>query len=137
MTPYSGNPPDRAVAPTAQISPLKIIFDKRDNAELVRFAEKKGKELSSADLSTSQIRNVLDAIQMMTKFDRNELELLRPKLAYAAGKKFNLRPFRDILDEAIGYVRDDLDFKLFRNLVEAIVAYHALAESDRRQERRH
>jgi len=132
MTSYPGNQSTRAPTPAAPSPALRSIFEKRDAAELVRFAEAKGKELSNVDLSTSQVRNVLDAIQMMKQFDRNELQLLRPKLAYAAGKKQNIRPFRAILDEAIGYVKTEEDFRTFRSLVEALVAYHALAESERR-----
>ena len=35
-------------------------------------------------LSSSQIRNVLDKLQRMKTFDQNQLQLLRPLLAYAA-----------------------------------------------------
>jgi CRISPR-associated protein Csm2 len=115
---------------------IKTIFEGKNKEELVKFADAKGCELASIDLSVSQVRNVLDAIQAMKQFDPGELQLLRPKLAYAAGKLPRIRPFRDVLDEAIGYVKSDDDFKLFRSLVEALVAYHALYESERRAERR-
>lgn len=115
---------------------IKAIFDTRNREELVKFADAKGRELAYVDLSVSQVRNVLDAIQAMKQFDLGELQMLRPKLAYAAGKLPRIRPFRDVLDEAIGYVKNDSDFKLFRSLVEALVAYHALYESERRTERR-
>jgi hypothetical protein len=37
-------------------------------------------------LSSSQIRNVLDKLQRMKSFELNKLQLLRPLLAYAAGR---------------------------------------------------
>ena len=115
---------------------IQAIFEGNDKEALVKFAEAKGKEMADIDLSVSQVRNVLDTIQAMKQFDRGELQMLRPKLAYVAGKLPRIKPFRNVLDEAIGYVRSEADFKLFRNLVEALVAYHALYESERRVERR-
>lgn len=77
-------------------------------------------------LSTSQIRNILDEIQRMPdrEFDENKLHLLRPKLAYAAGRhKGRVKDFQKLLDKAI-LMTDKSNYKYFRNFVEAIVAYH-------------
>lgn len=82
----------------------------------------KGKE--SDKLSTSQIRNVLDEIQRMREFDENRLHLLRPKLAYAAGRhKGRVQDFQKLLDTTIK-ITDKGKFTHFKNFVEAIVAYH-------------
>lgn len=77
-------------------------------------------------LSSSQIRNILDKIQRMKKFDKDELQLLRPLLAYAAGKDNTgkLKHLEKILSKAINEVKDEKTFTNFRNFFEAIVAYH-------------
>lgn len=75
-------------------------------------------------LSTSQIRNVLDEIQRMKEFDETRLQLLRPKLAYAAGRhKGKVKEFREVIEELIKHTNKD-NFLYFKYFVEAIVAYH-------------
>jgi len=77
-------------------------------------------------LTTSQIRNVLDEIQKMPEkqFDENRLQLLRPKLAYAAGRhRGRVLEFQKLLDKAIQLTNKN-NFKYFKHFVEAIVAYH-------------
>jgi len=75
-------------------------------------------------LSTSQIRSVLDEIQRMREFDENRLHLLRPKLAYAAGRHGGrVREFQELLDRTIHMTSRD-NYQNFKNFVEAIVAYH-------------
>lgn len=76
-------------------------------------------------LSSSQIRNVLDKLQRMKTFDQNKLQLLRPLLAYAAGRHLGkVKDLQRISDDAIQMVREDSHFQNFRNFFEAIVAYH-------------
>lgn len=125
--------------PTATSSAPKTvqqIFAGRDAAELVRYAERKGRELFRIDLSAAQVRNVLDSIQAMKSYDAGRFELLKPKLAYAAGKKPEFRDFRNVLEEAMRCVCDEESFSFFRSFVEAIVAYHALADAEERARRR-
>lgn len=75
-------------------------------------------------LSTSQIRSVLDEIQRMREFDENRLHLLRPKLAYAAGRHGGrVREFQELLDKTIHMTSKD-NYRNFKDFVEAIVAYH-------------
>ncbi len=82
----------------------------------------KGKDTEK--LTTSQIRNILDDIQRMREFDENRLHLLRPKLAYVAGRhRGRVQDFQKLLDKAILMTREE-NFKNFKNFVEAIVAYH-------------
>ncbi|MCX7858027.1 MAG: type III-A CRISPR-associated protein Csm2 [Deltaproteobacteria bacterium] len=81
-----------------------------------------GKE--SEKLSTSQIRSVLDEIQRMREFDETRLQLLRPKLAYAAGRHGGkVRDFQRLVDTAIRMTNAQ-NYKFFKCFVEAIVAYH-------------
>ena len=75
-------------------------------------------------LTTSQIRNVLDEIQKMKDYDEYRLQMLRPKLAYAAGRhKGKVKEFRDLMEVLIKNT-NKANFSNFKNFVEAIVAYH-------------
>lgn len=90
--------------------------------ELAKFYIEPRKE--SEKLTTSQIRNVLDEIQRMREFDETKLQLLRPKLAYAAGRHSGrVKDFQKLLDSAINMTNKE-NFKNFKNFVEAVVAYH-------------
>jgi CRISPR type III-A-associated protein Csm2 len=88
------------------------------------FARGKGEKYP---LTTSQIRNVLNEIQKMPEkqFDENRLQLLRPKLAYAAVRHRDkvMKDFQTLLDKVI-QLTDKNNFKNFKHFVEAIVAYH-------------
>ena len=129
-----------------KIESLKKIIQQGDAEELNNYAEELGrifiteKEVieergqqrrtkKEKQLSTSQIRNILDEIQRISTKDfqevKNKLHLLRPKLAYAAGRhKGRVKDFRDVVEEAIKLITEPEHFKNFRNFVEAIVAYH-------------
>lgn len=90
--------------------------------ELAKFYLEPRKE--SEKLTTSQIRNVLDEIQRMREFDEAKLHLLRPKLAYAAGRHGGrVKDFQILLDTLIKITRKE-NFRNFKNFIEAIVAYH-------------
>ncbi|HOK79944.1 MAG TPA: type III-A CRISPR-associated protein Csm2 [bacterium] len=82
-------------------------------------------------LTASQIRNILDDVQRMDKkaVGVRKHELLRPKLAYIAGRSdknnYAIRELKEILDIAIRSIGDDYKkFENFRNFLEAIVGYH-------------
>jgi len=95
-----------------------------------KITEERGQRKTEKALSTSQIRNILDEIQRIPKKEnfekiKNTLNLLRPKLAYAAGRhRGRVKDFREIVEEAIKLVRTPEHFANFRNFIEAIVAYH-------------
>ncbi len=89
------------------------------------YAKELGKHFADG-MSTSQLRSVLDEIQKMPEkpFDQNRLQLLRPKLAYAAGRhKGKVLEFQKLLDWTIQQTNEN-NFNNFRYFVEAIVAYH-------------
>ena len=93
---------------------------------LVTAAEILGRKLARS-LKTSQIRKVYGAvkkIQMSEEFNRNELIMLKPKLAYAAARKPEVEGLKDTLTKAINEVDDDKKFKNFVDFFEAILAYH-------------
>jgi CRISPR-associated protein Csm2 len=95
-----------------------------------KITEERGRRKTEKALSTSQIRNILDEIQRIPKKEdfekiKNRLNLLRPKLAYAAGRhRGRVKDFREIVEEAIKLVGTQEHFANFRNFIEAIVAYH-------------
>jgi len=98
--------------------------------KLVKDAEDFGKYLGNGGLSTSQIRNIFSDIKKMDSFERNkkELILLRPKLAYVAGRHRRrtkvITDLQEVMDECIRNVKDEESFKNFQDFFEAILAYH-------------
>jgi CRISPR-associated protein Csm2 len=113
-------------------------FIQQDNTakKMVAFAESLAKEIAK-DVSSSQIRNAYGTVkklEMQRKFtdiSYRELQLLKPKLAYARGraenkKKETFKKLEDALSEAIDAVSvsQPETFKRFCNFFEAILAYH-------------
>ena len=98
---------------------------------LVTAAEELGRSLKNRGLKTAQIRKVYGAvkkIQMSEKFQRNDLIMLKPKLAYAAARNDAVTDLKDALTQAIDKVGDDmLRFKNFVDFFEATLAYHKAA----------
>lgn len=99
--------------------------------ELDQFAEETGRYIGDNGLTTSQIRNFYGEIKRIQSgtFDKNQASfyLLRPKMAYAAGrfpKNEGLKHFKDVIDNAWPCVKDNETYNNFCNLVEAILAYH-------------
>lgn len=93
---------------------------------LVAAAESLGRKLAR-NLKTAQIRKVYGAvkkIQMSEEFNRNELIMLKPKLAYAAARKSEVEDLKDVLTQAINEVDNTHKFKNFVDFFEAILAYH-------------
>lgn len=108
---------------------LRVIIEQGDAIQLNGEADKWGNYFADGTererLSSSQIRNVLDRLQRMRSFDLNQLQLLRPLLAYAAGRHGGkVRQMQQLSDRAIQLVKDNSQFVNFKNFFEAIVAYH-------------
>lgn len=119
-----------------QIKGLKRLAD-MPVEKLVQYADDMGKYLTQINLKTNQIRKFLDAVKKVesesikrfesdnaTAFNSDEVKLLKPKLAYAAGRQSEVRPLMALLDPCIDRVNSKEDFKKFARLVESIVAYH-------------
>lgn len=102
-----------------------------DANKLIEVAERLGKDFASG-LSTSQIRNVFGEVkrlQMRKEFDAQgvrELILLKPKLAYQAGRHGGkVEDLARVLSKAIDRVGSDAKrFERFVDFFEAILAYH-------------
>ena len=102
-----------------------------DSKKLVENAEKLGGHIRR--LSTSQIRNIFSEVKQMHEFDRDRLILLRPKLAYTAGRHGSRRgprlvgpivDLQEVLDNGIQNVTTAEQFQNFKLFFEAILAYH-------------
>ena len=84
-----------------------------------KFVSEEGK-----NLSTSQLRNIYDkAIKTQTV---NELKLIRPNLAYIAGRSSNdkEKSLLAFIDHLIKSIHSDEQVKEFKTFFEAVVAYH-------------
>lgn len=107
-----------------------------DPEELNRLAESKSREF--VNIKTNQIRIFFSAVSTLRQHFRDtrrydkELErsliLLKPRLAYAAGRQPVVKPFQAFMTQAIdgvtGSENRDLAVRNFFSLVEAVVAYH-------------
>lgn len=114
------------------ILPPNVIEEGGDS--LVDAAEDLGNKLENRGLKTAQIRKVYGAvkkIQMSDEFRRNDLVMLKPKLAYAAARDNAVTDLKDALTQAIDKVGDDQQrFKNFVDFFEATLAYHKAAGGD-------
>jgi len=115
-------------APMWNKEDLKKIIVDGDVKKLNEFCSKLGEYYANQRLSTSQIRHIFNEISTMGSYDEVKLQLLRPKLAYIAGRHIKTTPviknhFQPLMEEAIQLVKED-NFSNFKNFVEAIVAYH-------------
>jgi CRISPR-associated protein Csm2 len=89
-------------------------------------------------IKTNQVRNIFSTVlALRTKLKtekafsediHNDLVLIKPKLAYAAGRQRNVRPLYDLLSHGITATVNSKDqvkgLENFIQLVESIVAYH-------------
>lgn len=98
----------------------KLVTRSKQLGELLGKDKKRGGE----GMTTSQIRNIFSEVKKMQNYNKYELDLLRPKLAYTAGRHHEVRYLQEVLDEAIKEVDGDEKFERFKDFFEAIVAYH-------------
>jgi CRISPR-associated protein Csm2 len=123
---------DHVIQEVSQLPALKSLSAER----LVEMASQMGDFLANhIRLNTSQIRKFLDAVnaiksqsvQQVTDdaFFRSACMLLKPKLAYAAGRQPDeVKPLMAVLVPCIDRVHTKDDFGQFYRFVEAMVAYH-------------
>jgi CRISPR-associated protein Csm2 len=97
-----------------QSDKIDAIFEKTED-----FVKKYGK-----DVSTHQLRNIFQEIKKAK--DVASLKLIRPNLAYIAGRLDNeeVKTFVAFLDSLIKEVKDETTLENFKDFMEAIVAYH-------------
>lgn len=99
---------------------------------IVKHAEELGWYLKNIGLKTTQIRKFLDGVRRLDNtfengknFNKDTVILLRPKLAYTAGRHRQVQPLFEVLDPAIKSGSSSYkNFKKLLSFIEAIVAYH-------------
>lgn len=123
-------------SPVAEIQREISSYNKLEDLpaeKLVSMADKLGQYLKVIGLKTSQIRRFLDSTRKLDNqfsrgksFDKELVVLLKPRLAYAAGRQRDkVGPLMDVLSPAID--RATASYKSFKKLLallEGIVAYH-------------
>lgn len=111
-----------------------------DTSTIVQKAENMALQFTRDKLKTNQIRNFYSAItRMRTEFETNgltreietQLIMLKPKLAYAAGRQTAVRAnFYECMTTAIQSIVNETggnkveNLEKFFLLVESVVAYH-------------
>lgn len=106
-----------------------------------------GKKFVEDDVKPTQLRNIYSTIvSIRTKLNNSgkvtaqierDLILLKPKLAYAAGRKPNVKSFYELMKlgiDATTSVAEDKKVTALNNLIsinEAIVGYHKFFEKNR------
>ena len=113
--------------------------------EIVREAENVAIQLATKDkVKTGQIRNFYSGItRIRTEFTtkgfnddvRNQLVLLKPKLAYAAGRQLAVKTtfypkMKDAVDGVLNAGNKEEALEKFFMFVESIVAYHKFYGGD-------
>jgi CRISPR-associated protein Csm2 len=103
---------------------------------LIKWAEEMGKFLVDKGLKTTQIRKFLDSVRKLDtsfkkgqEFNSESVILLKPKLAYAAGRQSSVKPLMNVLEPAITAAQESYEsFKKLLIFIESIVAYHKFHE---------
>lgn len=112
-----------------ELSDLKKLSMER----LVEIADHVGSAVSKR-VKMNQIRRFLDGarkveaeLKSREKFDavKDQIVLLRPKLAYAAGRNQDVKELAEILDIAVkSAAQTQENFMKFLRFMESIIAYH-------------
>jgi len=106
-------------------------FKEIDVETIDSWGETLGKMLSR-NLKTSQIRRIFSEFKKLhTEIKSGKVErirekvlLLKPRLAYVAGRHAEAKPLTNVLSEGIKKIADLEDYERFFQLFEAILAYH-------------
>lgn len=127
-----------------ELQQFKILTEKLDRIDdaVISAADKFAEYLTSGKdgikLTTSQLRKFYGEVKRMQlngydDSDNSEFKLLKPKLAYAVGRRQNkdnkIKDLYEIISSAIDQVHNKTDFDNFIKMFEAIVAYHKYHEN--------
>lgn len=130
------------------VTAIQVLRDSKDESkkgtlkeykvrDLVEHTKRFGRDLNK-QLETNQIRKFLDAVKRINarlsqvqdgkNVDFSQVQddviMLKPQLAYAAGRKSKAEPLYKVMDTAIDSVYSKEDFDRLVQLIESIVAYH-------------
>ena len=87
-------------------------------------------------VTTTQMRKFLSAVSnlanrisvlpegQLDKKQIDEVQMLRVRLAYQAGRESKLKPLYINLEKEIANIKKKEDWQVFANYMEAIIAYH-------------
>jgi CRISPR-associated protein Csm2 len=116
-----------------------VIENVSDYNYLVTKAEEFGKRLKERNVKRSQFRRVFTHIKkIQTNVESKKLEktadipgeilkeilLLKPKMAYTAGRHTNITDFYDVVVKFVNGMKTVTEFNRFYDFVEATLAYH-------------
>ncbi|MCX7771013.1 MAG: type III-A CRISPR-associated protein Csm2 [Proteobacteria bacterium] len=135
---FRDNPRDRQVdnSPVPEIKRNISSYSRLEDLPselLVNMCDKMGNYLKQIGLKTNQIRRFLDSVRKLDNqfsrgknFDGEQVILLKPRLAYAAGRQRDkVGPFMEVLSPAIDRATNSYkSFKKLLTFIEGIVAYH-------------
>ena len=102
-------------------------------ADLVAMAEQFGRVLAkNVRLKTTQVRKFFEAVKQLAAELRQQpnadlaasCALLRPQLAYAAGRMDAVKPLMRVLDPCLQKIQSPADFQVFYRFLESTLAYH-------------
>ena len=103
------------------------LLKMEDIENFIALSEQFGKFCARNNISTSQIRAIFQVVKRLPESfetSKNELNLLRPRLAYQRGRFPQLSSLTDVIDSLIKKVKNDETLKGFKQFFEAIIAYH-------------
>lgn len=129
------NPKSKAKSFSELGEEVKNRFFKNNYDELLNMSNTKSLDeilnkieefvkVEGSKLSTSQLRNIYD--RSLKTESQNELKLIRPNLAYLAGRSssYGEKSLLAFIDLLIKSVKSDEQVKEFKIFFEAVVAYH-------------
>jgi CRISPR-associated protein Csm2 len=90
-------------------------------------------EATSKEITTTQLRNIFSRIIKIKISNIDDLHVLRPKLAFVAGRSDNkMKTLVFLLDCLITKIDNDPEkLRQFQDFFEAIVAYHKYYEHEK------
>lgn len=121
-------------------SPYNIVVENvSDYDYLVTKAEEFGKRLKDRNVKRSQFRRVFTHIKKIQstveskKLEKTEplpeailkeILLLKPKMAYTAGRHESIKEFYEVVVKFVNVIKTVAEFNRFYDFVEAALAYH-------------
>jgi len=100
----------------------------KDGKELMKIANKTGKLLSK-NVTVTKLRKIFNEVKNIKLDDESDcffkVNMLKSKMAYAAGRFPELKDFYEIMSTFIDNIGNDMSrLKRFKQYFEAVVAYN-------------
>jgi CRISPR-associated protein Csm2 len=113
--------------------------------DFVKYSEELARSREMADLNPTQLRRVFSELRRIvreyrhdgnTQQARSDLLMLRPKLAYAAGRKVMPDGFYQLMRTALTKIQDGSDMEFLDKFLTAFLAYFKYYSEQKNQQRR-